>query len=477
MTDRQNYCEGHSALSQCRKLASRVLALSSLDLTSRDVHHWRARYMACTMEAVLRRHGLRTLVAAPPRICLRQMRRTMATAVDGGPPAINAAAEFPEEDGKVVLPSRSRPSRFGQVRGEMIETPADVGKGGREQRRNSSSSIPRRGGRGGNQDDPLTHPVLRRIRIVPASPSYFTATPRYIDDLLSLSALLRKYQLLPVLPPGDAPRVAWKTIDQYKTEVAEPVRAKSYKMLLELLKRLNYIHPSLIPADVTQTLEKYKRVVQPHHNRPKPILVDKFGRSKAVGRRKSSVASVFVVEGEGKVLVNGKPLTDYFGRLHDRESAVWALKATQRMDKYNVWALARGGGTTGQADAIALGLSKALLAHEPDLKPALRRGEHSTSNPSVNLFPQLTPLQHMSLHAILEAWNERSLASSRLARCLPGSSVNICLYHCITILYSRQRDERTLLFFTTPEGICLDWPRTDSLLYMPTHANSASHHL
>ena len=74
-------------------------------------------------------------------------------------------------------------------------------------------------------------------------------------------------------------------------------------------------------------------------------------------------------------MVNGKKLTEYFGRLHDRESAVWALKATQRLDKYNVWALATGGGTTGQAESITLGLARALLAHEPDLKPALRRGE------------------------------------------------------------------------------------------------------
>ena len=44
------------------------------------------------------------------------------------------------------------------------------------------------------------------------------------------------------------------------------------------------------------------------------------------------------------------------------------------MDKYNVWAVVKGGGTTGQAEAITLGAARALLAHEPDLKPALRRG-------------------------------------------------------------------------------------------------------
>ena len=214
---------------------------------------------------------------------------------------------------------------------------------------------------------------LRTLRIVPASPSYFTATPQYTDDLLHLSSLLRKYQLLPMSAPGEAPRVAWKTIDQYKTELAEPIRSKGYNTLLQLLKRLNYIHPSLMPAEVSQALERYKRDVQPYLNIPKPITVNAYGISVAVGRRKSSSAKVYLVEGTGECLVNGKKLPDYFGRLHDRESAVWALKATQRLDKYNIWALASGGGTTGQAEAITLAVAKALMAHEPDLKPALRR--------------------------------------------------------------------------------------------------------
>lgn len=74
-------------------------------------------------------------------------------------------------------------------------------------------------------------------------------------------------------------------------------------------------------------------------------------------------------------MVNGKGLHAAFGRIHDRESAVWALKATQRIDRYNVWALVEGGGTTGQAEALTLGVAKALMVHEPLLKPALRRGE------------------------------------------------------------------------------------------------------
>ncbi len=217
--------------------------------------------------------------------------------------------------------------------------------------------------------------LLHRVRIVPASPSYFTATPRYTDDFLYLSSLYRKYQLLPRLAPGTEPRVAWKTLLEYRTESGEPVRQKGYAIMLSLLKRLNKIHTALLPVEVQRALQRYKRRIQPYLNRAKPIEIDQLGRARAVGRRKSSSAVVYIVEGDGECLINGRTLTEYFGRLHDRESAVWALKATQRLDKYNVWSVVKGGGTTGQAEAITLGVAKALLAHEPDLKASLRRGE------------------------------------------------------------------------------------------------------
>lgn len=220
-------------------------------------------------------------------------------------------------------------------------------------------------------DEPL--PILKRVRIVPESPSYFTGKPRFTDDLLLLSTLLRKYQTLPVCTPGTAPRVAWKDIKEYNT-ASEHVKSGSYAKLLRVLKRLNQIHPSLMPEEVTSALQKFKRAVQPSMVKPRPVLVDEFGRARGVGRRKTSTARAWLVEGEGEVLINGRTLTQFFGRLHDRESAVWALKSTDRIDKYNVFALVKGGGVTGQAEALTLAVAKALLVHEPALKPALRRG-------------------------------------------------------------------------------------------------------
>jgi ribosomal protein S9 len=122
-------------------------------------------------------------------------------------------------------------------------------------------------------------------------------------------------------------------------------------------------------------MEQFKRPGSAELQKPKVQKLDAYGRAKGIGRRKESSARVYLVEGTGEVLINGKSIVQAFPRLHDRESALWALKATQRMDKYNVWALVEGGGVTGQAESITLALARALLVHEPALKPALRRGE------------------------------------------------------------------------------------------------------
>lgn len=216
--------------------------------------------------------------------------------------------------------------------------------------------------------------LAEHARAVPASPSYFSRTPRFNDRYLALQKLMQTYEHLPTIPTADAERVAWKTLSDLRQSFGEPVKATDYVKCLAIVKRLHQIHPDLKPTEVKEALEDFKRDVQAFLNVPNPIPIDKFGRALGVGRRKTSTARAFVVEGDGQVLVNGKSLAEYFGRVHDRESAVWALHATDRMDKYNVWARVEGGGTTGQAEALTLAIAKALLAHEPALKPALRRG-------------------------------------------------------------------------------------------------------
>ncbi|KAL5114250.1 37S ribosomal protein S9, mitochondrial [Pleosporales sp. CAS-2024a] len=214
---------------------------------------------------------------------------------------------------------------------------------------------------------------LRTLRVVPASPSYFSAKPTFTDDFLSLSALLRKVATLPTIPSAEAPKVAWKTIDQYRIMTNEPVKTQRFRKMLHVLRRLNCINPSLMPQEVQDAMQRYKKPIQPGDVKPKPGVLDELGRAKGVGRRKTSSAVAWLVEGEGEALINGKTLSQFFGRLHHRESAVWALKATKRLDKYNLFGLVKGGGLTGQAEAMTLAVAKALLVHEPALKAALRR--------------------------------------------------------------------------------------------------------
>jgi len=147
------------------------------------------------------------------------------------------------------------------------------------------------------------------------------------------------------------------------------------------LTRLNKIHPRICPKEVKQVLSNFRRPGAEEIQKAKPGTIDEYGRSVGIGRRKESSAKVYLVEGTGEVLVNGRSLVQSFPRTHDRESALWALKITERMDKYNVFALVSGGGVTGQAESITLALAKALLVHEPALKPALRRAGCVTSDP------------------------------------------------------------------------------------------------
>lgn len=171
--------------------------------------------------------------------------------------------------------------------------------------------------------------------------------------------------------------MTFMTLAQFRSSLAEKVGAAKYARALDLMKRLNRIDPALRPPQVQQTLEQFQRPGSANVVPSKPKTLDKYGRAMGVGRRKSSVARVQLIEGTGEVMINGKSISQALPRLHDRESAVWPLKVTNRLDKYNVFVMVSGGGKTGQAESITLGMANALMIHEPALKPTLRKGKHN----------------------------------------------------------------------------------------------------
>ncbi|CAK7204150.1 37S ribosomal protein S9, mitochondrial [Sporothrix eucalyptigena] len=211
------------------------------------------------------------------------------------------------------------------------------------------------------------------VRALPVSRSYFSRQASFNDNYVHIQQLFRKHGTLPAVPANQVKRVSWRTLRDYKEGAREDVRAAEYKKCLAMAKRLYLIHPKLKPAGLMDSLGPFIRSIQEAETVVKTKELDKFGRAIGVGRRKTSTARAWVVEGTGEMIVNGKSLTGAFSRIHDRESATWALKATDRTDKYNVWALVEGGGTTGQAEALTLAVARALLTHEPALKTSLRK--------------------------------------------------------------------------------------------------------
>ena len=90
------------------------------------------------------------------------------------------------------------------------------------------------------------------------------------------------------------------------------------------------------------------------------------------GRRKTSTAKVFMMEGAGNIIVNKQPLDEYFGREVARMIVRQPLEVTEASDKFDIKVTVRGGGSFGQAGAIRHGITRALLEYDEALRTILR---------------------------------------------------------------------------------------------------------
>ena len=120
---------------------------------------------------------------------------------------------------------------------------------------------------------------------------------------------------------------------------------------------------------------------------PEPVIaepkIDSLGRSYATGRRKDASARVWVKRGTGRVLVNGKDVSEYFARPVLRMLLAQPFEVAGRKDEFDVIATVRGGGLSGQAGAVRHGISHALIRFEPDLRPPLKAGGFLTRDSRV----------------------------------------------------------------------------------------------
>ena len=119
------------------------------------------------------------------------------------------------------------------------------------------------------------------------------------------------------------------------------------------------------------------------NNKLKKIKLDFKNSKYSTGRRKKSIAKVWVKKGSGKIYVNGKSMTNYFKRPMHQLIVTRPLEITNVINNYDVKCSVKGGGLSGQAGAIILGISKALISHDENLKKNLKKDKLTTRDSRV----------------------------------------------------------------------------------------------
>ena len=105
------------------------------------------------------------------------------------------------------------------------------------------------------------------------------------------------------------------------------------------------------------------------------------GKFYGTGRRKSSIARVYLVPGNGTITINKRSLDEYFGLETLKVVVKQPLVLTETADKYDVIVNVHGGGTTGQAGAIRHGIARALCKADADFRPVLKKAGFLTRDP------------------------------------------------------------------------------------------------
>jgi small subunit ribosomal protein S9 len=110
-------------------------------------------------------------------------------------------------------------------------------------------------------------------------------------------------------------------------------------------------------------------------------MAESRNTTRATGRRKTAVASVRLTPGSGAVTINNRPLEEYFQRDTSRMRILEPFELTETNGQYDLVVKVSGGGTSAQADAVRLGISRALVTIAETLRPALRKNGMLTRDP------------------------------------------------------------------------------------------------
>lgn len=113
--------------------------------------------------------------------------------------------------------------------------------------------------------------------------------------------------------------------------------------------------------------------LDPNITDSKVVILDNKDRSYATGKRKNSIARVWLKKGDGSITINGKSIEKYFSRPVLQMIVNQPLEVIQSLNGYEIMATVKGGGLSGQAGAVRHGISKALSLYDTGLRPALKK--------------------------------------------------------------------------------------------------------
>jgi len=171
-------------------------------------------------------------------------------------------------------------------------------------------------------------------------------------------------------PKAEKPEKAPKAEKPEKAEKAEPVDADA-------------ADDKPAEAAAEKPADKPAEKVE-ERSRPAPPVPEGKHYFWGTGRRKKAIARVRIRPGEGKILVNKREMTEYFVSEKDRNAVFAPLKAAEMARSWDIWANVGGGGSTGQAGAIKLGLARALAKAVPDTESTLRDQGLLTRDPRMS---------------------------------------------------------------------------------------------
>lgn len=256
-------------------------------------------------------------------------------------------------------------------------------------------------------------PAPLPARPKPTLPTFFAGKPilenaiNEMEDALKRGQDgLRKEHIFP-LPPHLAvpiPRASWLGATEMSSILDTKLRTSHYRRVTSLLNQLAMLREIAKRAEQPDVLVPLQDLLS-QYERPTSLgqdasyekpdgHIDQYGRSVSMGRRKESSAKVYMIKTKvlaepsaasnldtvatsldhvptGEILVNSLPIHQHFPRPSDRETILRPLRLAGLIGYYNIFALTKGGGTSGQAGAVALAIARGVATHRPELRDVL----------------------------------------------------------------------------------------------------------